>query len=163
MEGGSDMKTRGIVFLVGLAVCLLFPQLSDAQWTHTGSPEGGRIKGLASNGKTVFVFAGNALLKSDNNGASWKVIRVNYGYILAVSGKVLFIGDPKYGILRSIDQGVSWNRFYLNGLGPSGYVWLAASGKDVYAKSGFAPRLYHSPDSGETWHQTNANALSNIT
>jgi hypothetical protein len=117
---------------------------------------------------TVFVGNRDTLYKSDNNGASWSVVKVwnnsNYMSVFVSSGSIFvsISGDnlpsSSWGMWRSTDYGLTWT--HVLNLDSSSYqeIWLAFDSDSqgrlfvgTYTNTGNNASVYRSTDRGTSW------------
>lgn len=103
---------------------------------------------------TIFVGSNNSLFKSTNHGKTWKLV---YGgwLIKIIESNGVLLATTKEGILRSTDDGESWN-YVLNEGGIGITVEPIAGG---FAAIAYNPiiqtnRIHISSDGGRTWNIT---------
>lgn len=107
------MRSRVVIFLVGMGILLSFPKWSEAQWKQTSGLGGGQINAFAVSGTNLFSGTAHGVFLSTNNGKSWTA--VNSGLpewpnvqCLAVSGTNIFAGTDESGVFLSTNNGKSW-------------------------------------------------------
>src|SRR5271169_77555 len=140
------MKRITKVSTVLIIVVLSFLMLSttSAQWVPTNvGPSANYISSLVVKGDNIFAGTSNGVLRSTDNGKSWKVADSGlvipyssyYDYnitCLALSGSNLFAGKFRSGIYHSTDNGTSWTGS-TSGLTPGSVVSLLVSGTYLFA------------------------------
>jgi len=135
------MRNRTMIFLLGAAALLSFPQGAGAQWDQAKAPKGGWITSLAVSGTNLFAgtYVAGRVFLSKNNGGWWA--NVSEGLpgpmsfslsALVTSGANLFLGSFR-GAYLTRDNGATWTAIN-QGLPkePSIYC-LAASDTDLFA------------------------------
>ena len=80
------------VCVFAIALVMLLPLRSPAQWVQTNGPYGGHVLALAVSGTDLFAGTiGNGVCLSTNNGTGWTAVSTGlpnpYVYSLAISGK----------------------------------------------------------------------------
>lgn len=121
-----------------------------ARWSHAFA--GAQINGLASAGHDAYAAAVGGVLRSRDRGASWAwVMRGDTPHDITTDGQRVFAGGMSRGLLRSADDGATWqpvndglpdkSRWYTFQVRRAGDALLAAHWDGIY----------RSGDEGQTW------------
>ncbi|MFH0895889.1 MAG: hypothetical protein V2A54_15755, partial [Bacteroidota bacterium] len=138
----------------------------SAQWQATNGIEGGKINGMAACGNTVLALTDEGAFITRNNGVSWSILKLeslvqreDLTALFAVDANSVFIATKK-GLLRSPDQGSSWN--YSNKGLPKYQTVVAMEkiGENIFCATNDS--LFISTDAGENWRSLKANLPINL-
>ncbi len=160
-----------IKLLLVLYLIFLSTQIS-AQWFLTNDG-GDRIQVLYAQGDTIFALPGSkGLFITTNNAKSWECIGFEDDYLTSIV-KIendLFVASYTRGVLKSIDNGITWT--ILKGLPHSfpTFPWITSDGEKLFARSmdsqNYISSVYMSNDRGETWESItstiNGNSIYSI-
>lgn len=143
------MKTT--LFLCCFVFCILFSQLSHAQWVQTNGPYGTGVYCFAANGANIFAGTNRGVYVSADSGITW----THRG--LSDVRSLLFINDTTIlagcylGFVRSTDRGGTWRGDWNSPLSNHVVYSLAISESKIYA--GTDKGLFVSSDNGIKWIQ----------
>jgi photosystem II stability/assembly factor-like uncharacterized protein len=136
-----------------IAFCIFFSLSANAQqpfWTQTNGPSGRGGEQFGFNSKGDIFCIGQYLLRSTDDGASWKDITPNpyfgteFGWAISAQDYLFILTDSS--LYRSEDNGDTWNIALKKVSGG----WVAASNTGpIYV--GALPNLWRSTDEGTTW------------
>jgi photosystem II stability/assembly factor-like uncharacterized protein len=79
-------------------------------WMYTNYKEKQVSSVFETTGGTVFIGSNNALYKSANNGKTWKYVPVGGWVMKMAESNGVLLAASSQGILRSADDGESWDR-----------------------------------------------------
>jgi photosystem II stability/assembly factor-like uncharacterized protein len=79
-------------------------------WMYTNYKEKQVCSVFETTGGTVFIGSNNALFKSTNSGKTWKYVHVGGWLMKMVESNGVLLATSTLGILRSTDDGESWDR-----------------------------------------------------
>ena len=131
-----------------------------ASWT-VATPSGGNgMNGVFVQGSRVYAQWSGSLHYSDDQGRSWKDLKLpdgfstgnSYGLTLTAAGAGLLLNDPVRGVFASLDQGNTWRQLReadnsLQGRAHTVAFRDAKNGLMVNSKG----ELLASADAGKTW------------
>lgn len=146
-----------------LALVIMLPQHSAAQWVRTNGPYGARVLVLAAatradgtSGTTLYAGTADGVFRSTNDGTSWTaastgLTRRSIG-TLAVSETDIYAGsDGAGGVFHSSDNGTNWTDV-TDDVIDRGVTALALCGPHVLA--GTHNGVFLSTNKGTTWTPT---------
>jgi len=121
------IKLLLVFYLIFLSTQIL------AQWFQTNSGSD-RIETLYVHGDTIFALPGTkGLFMTTDSAKSWECIGFENDYLTSIV-KIesdLFVASYTRGVLKSIDNGITWT--ILNGLPHSfpSFPWITSDGKEL--------------------------------
>ena len=132
----------------------------SARWTEISTGLTGTVAGVRSlvidraTGSTLYVqTAGNAVFKSTDGGASWKVLGSITGVLVLAldptSASNLYAGTA-HGVLKSTDGGGNWDSAGLSGTSVTVLAVDPITPTTLYA-GGTGDHVYKSTDGGGSW------------
>ena len=138
---------------------------SGASWSETSLPDNGTdnvVTALAVTDTLLVVGSLDGVYISNDGGRTWKVLAINSGnYVRAVeiSGGSIFLGCDYSGIVRTTDEGKTWNFIsgpYVKNNRPDRVHAFAVSGANLFAGTltiagADSGGVYLSTDNGATW------------
>lgn len=139
------------LFLCCFALCLMFSQLSHAQWVQTNGPYGGTITCFAVSGINLYAGTYAGVFLSTNNGLNWNQTSLGHNNVitaLMANGKYIYAARGGHSIYRSADTGITWALLYSRPI-YSPISALVTAGKNIFASTGGG--ILISTDSGVTW------------
>jgi photosystem II stability/assembly factor-like uncharacterized protein len=153
------MKTKTILFII--FIIFIQENCLSYFWEKIPGTDGGISSIIKGKGDTL--LAGfdnycNYLLISSNNGLSWNKLIIgdtDYHVLsLTINRKngYLFAGTEDNGILRSTDDGISWERVAEDSIKSCVPTILADTIGNVYAVECFT-YFWHSSDNGISWEK----------
>ncbi len=145
-----------------LIFCLFLSVSAKAQqpfWVQTNGPSGGGAQMVFNSKGDIFALTRIALFHSNDEGATWKTMRLDflksYSYLgtqIYISPKdFLFIlhGDSLY---RSKDNGNNWQIVLKNNFWNTSFLLSATGSIFIYSQAnGNSAFLWRSTDDGDTW------------
>lgn len=150
------------LLLAGITIHI---QISHAQWTSL-SAAGGDRGPLCVLGNTLFMGGlSGTLWRTTNQGTTWLATPGLSGtsstFALALDGTTIYASRGTERIIKSTDNGVTWNQVN-TGLPPPGSynAALFATGGRVFVGNA-SQGVYVTTDGGVTWTQAN-NGLTNL-
>jgi len=172
------MKTHPWAVFAGLAVLIMLPRPSAAQWERTSGPAKPSVRALLVRGAKLYAgTGGSAVFVTEDDGGSWKAIDKGIKTPtftglppgqpvtgLAAAGADMFAGTEGGGAFRSRDDGESWQPFnkgfalesFFRELGVTPELWVscfAVIGTKVFAgQTDFG--VFVLSDSDESWEPT---------
>jgi photosystem II stability/assembly factor-like uncharacterized protein len=151
------LRTSLVNFIAGIALLLIFPQWSEAQWVKNYLPYTNflTISALTVNGNNIFVGTDYGVFHSSDSGMSWKMVFPLSNGIVSISQSSNSIFAGWYGgLFRSQNNGITWNAESL-GLPEEVYVYSIASYKSNMLYAGTDLGMYLSTDTGVSWSIVN--------
>jgi photosystem II stability/assembly factor-like uncharacterized protein len=153
-----------ITKMVAVVCAIIAPGISclmaqSNSWEQTGFPQqySTTIWGMhvLANG-TVFAGTLDGLLRSTDNGETWKSVLQTGAtqFIASTSHNTVFCnaGDGG-GLFRSTDNGDSWVLIGPNGLNGSIHGLAISANDDIFIGDVWSSGIYRSSDSGNSWTQ----------
>jgi photosystem II stability/assembly factor-like uncharacterized protein len=145
----------GSNIFVGTETGVFITTNGGEKWTAVNNGLDGPIYvfSIAVNGTTIVAGTEYGIYKSTNNGSNWTGVYFDdVVYSVAISGTSILAGTESSGILRSVDNGATWNPIN-NGYDPYQATWtIAVEGNNIYAGRPYAwPNFYVSRDNGNSW------------
>jgi photosystem II stability/assembly factor-like uncharacterized protein len=149
-------------FVAALALAMIVPLCSSAQWVRTNGPYGARVSVLTvasradgTTDTTLYAGTGDGVFRSTNDGTSWSAASSGLppGGInaLAVSGTEIFAGKEGGGVFYSSNSGTSWTDVSDDVI-PRGIGALAFCGPHIIAATGKG--VFLSANKGAPWTPT---------
>src|SRR5438046_7041598 len=137
------MKKSVLLFCAAVAILVLLPSRSKADWTRSNGPWSATVMDILANGSNLFsATRGGGVFLSTDNGSSWTPLDNGltnpYVNSLDVSGTSLFAGTTTLyggiggGVLRSTDNGATWT-LTSSGIASTSVNSIAVSGSNLFA------------------------------
>lgn len=150
---------KAIAFGLMLTACqdgeMLIPDTELTEISNWGHDYYARC--IAVDGPNVFVGTDNEIYRSINNGDTWTKLpplsKKSYHNGLRsvhVNNGRLFGGEPSYGFIGSIDNGISWEKI-TNVISAQEPVYSISSNSNYVYIGTYGSGLFRSNDGGETW------------
>jgi|WetSurMetagenome_2_1015567.scaffolds.fasta_scaffold29813_1 photosystem II stability/assembly factor-like uncharacterized protein len=142
-----------------------------AQWEQVNGPFGGAVVELTSNCSSIYArLAGQGVgcYMSSDSGSTWSSISGNLpenGFIspyqIGANDSAFFVigSDPEERIVRTRDQGLTWENASYGLPGNFQQTDFCVTGKDLYL--GTLTGVYHSANEGDSWTEANNGLESN--
>lgn len=138
-----------------------------SRWQALSGPETGLGASLLVNGSRIFVGTTGGIFVSDDGGRNWQRSQRSPGQFvsgLVRSGNILLYGtDPfegRGGVVRSTDNGNSWQIVQTGFPGGTRVVSLAVKGNTIFAATARG-QVFRSADQGISW-QLASNGLTPV-
>lgn len=166
-----QIQLAKLLSLLFLLIILQYFPVSGAlaqlpAWEHTNGPFGGTVKCLlqTNDGRLIAGTNGGGLFTSLDTAQSWNQIAQpdisNFKQLfledLMMTAEGTLFGASYSGVLRSIDQGVTWT-LHFEGLNDRQITCLAADGSGNIFAGSINDGLFASADAGETWVSISSN------
>ncbi|MDQ3021726.1 MAG: hypothetical protein M3R36_14315 [Bacteroidota bacterium] len=124
-----------------------------AQWERTNGPNGGYVADFVVNGSSIFAGTIDGIFRSEDTGVSWKRVS-DYGpSTICVSGTSVFAGEFSLGLIRSTDNGNTWEDI-TNNIAVSFISQLYVHNGILFAGTSGAG-VYRSTDNGNSFQAVN--------
>lgn len=158
------MKHRIIPMLV-IAFMITCTDLFS-QWVQSINIPNQIVKGVVKCRDKFFAgtstghFDAGQLYSSTNNGLTWSLVNVGFGFSgvfsMAVRGDYIYVGTYEDGLLMSSDAGQSWVLNGVNNIWGNGVFGVGVSGSsNVIAYTNTGTALYLSTNHGVNWSSVN--------
>ena len=129
----------------------------NTRWQQLAGPETGLATSIVVKGNRVFVGTTGGIFISDDNARNWRRAAnspASFAYGLVTIGNVVLYGTDPFdgigGVVRSTDNGASWQVAHNGFPNGTGIPYLAVKGNMVFA-SATAGKVYRSSNQGASW------------